>query len=42
MMAAGLGNGDNSTGSSTWLSEDEDIWGTREGDLAPPVLGGSL
>ena len=41
MMGAGLG-GDNPTQSSTWLSEDEDVWGTRESDIAPPVLGGSL
>ena len=41
MMGAGLG-GDNPTESSTWLSEDEDIWGTGAGDHAPAVLGGSL
>ncbi len=38
MMGAGLG-GDNPTESTTWLSEDEDIWGTGEGDHAPAVLG---
>ncbi len=35
----GLGEKDRS--GSTWLTEDEDVWGLRAGDdLPPPVLGG--
>jgi uncharacterized protein YukE len=35
---AGAGGGDQATDHSTWLEEDEDVWGT-DSDAAPPVLG---
>jgi uncharacterized protein YukE len=38
-MGAGAGaGGDQATDHSTWLEEDEDVWGT-DSDAAPPVLG---
>jgi len=40
-MGAGGGHGAGGEGSdhSTWLNEDEDVWGT-DSDAPPPVLGG--
>jgi hypothetical protein len=35
---AGAGAGGDATDHSTWLEEDEDVWGT-DTDAAPPVLG---
>jgi len=38
-MGAGAGaGGDHAADHSTWLEEDEDVWGT-DSDAAPPVLG---
>jgi uncharacterized protein YukE len=38
-MGAGAGaGGDQATDHSTWLEEDEDVWGV-DSDAAPPVLG---
>ncbi len=41
MMGAGMGgqDGGEEQQRSTWIDEDEDVWGT-EGDAPPPVLGG--
>jgi hypothetical protein len=40
MMGGGHGAGGEGGGNdhSTWLQEDEDVWGT-DSDAAPPVLG---
>jgi hypothetical protein len=39
-MGAGAGGGgnDNERERSTWLTEDEDVWGGND-DTAPPVIG---
>ncbi|MBO2454318.1 hypothetical protein J4573_45035 [Actinomadura barringtoniae] len=35
----GGGKGEEEQERSTWLSEDEDVWGGNDGDTAPPVIG---
>jgi len=42
MMGGGGGGGGQESTHQTWLVEDEDVWGAREGETAPPVIGGSL
>lgn len=42
MMGGGGGGGGQESEHQTWLVEDEDVWGAREGESAPPVIGGSL
>ncbi len=46
MMAPMIGGGGGGAGQEsehqTWLVEDEDVWGAREGESAPPVIGGIL
>jgi hypothetical protein len=42
MMGGGGGGGGQEAEHQTWLVEDEDVWGAREGESAPPVIGGSL
>ena len=41
MMPHGAGGaeGEQERERTSWLTEDEDVWGTG-GDVAPPVIGG--
>ena len=41
-MMGGGGAGGQASEHQTWLIEDEDIWGARDDDAAPPVIGGSI
>jgi hypothetical protein len=38
MGGAGHGQGEKERERSTWLTEDEDVWGA-DGDAAPPLIG---
>lgn len=38
-MGRGGGQGEEEHERSTWLTEDEDVWGGDDGDAAPPVIG---
>jgi hypothetical protein len=38
MGGAAGGEGEEERERSTWLTEDEDVWG-NDGDAAPPVIG---
>ncbi len=42
MGGGGGGRGGQESQHQTWIVEDEDVWGAREGETAPPVIGGSL
>ncbi|TYB40886.1 WXG100 family type VII secretion target [Actinomadura chibensis] len=35
----GGGNGEDEHERTTWLTEDEDVWGGNDGDTTPPVIG---
>ncbi|MFI6514802.1 WXG100 family type VII secretion target [Spirillospora sp. NPDC050679] len=39
MGGRGGGQGEGENERSTWLVEDEDVWGGSDGDAAPPVIG---
>jgi hypothetical protein len=39
MMGGAQGAGSQDRERSTWLTESEDIWGSDDGDVAPPLIG---
>jgi hypothetical protein len=38
MQGAGTGEGEEERERSTWLEEEQDVWGVGDGDLPPPVI----
>jgi hypothetical protein len=39
MMGGAQGAGSQDRERGTWLTESEDIWGSDDGDVAPPLIG---